>query len=232
MGKFIRVLALSSVSLLDGTRTKVQNYCQILVSYNICLPDSSLLLSTNFLHQHQYACANINTLQRLESTHTMTPQLIFGTASFGMDMTEFQDLSSVETILKILPDLGIHRLDSGARYPPMKPGRAEELIGETSELSAGFVVDTKVYTDTQKDGSGDLTPEAIEKSVHASLQRLRKPDGVGSSLDVHFCIGRVFLTKPGFRSTSSTRTEPTLPRRSKSRSSVSTSRLSKVIVRV
>ena len=232
MVEFSRVLALSSVSLLDGTRTKVQNYCQILVSYNICLPNSSLHLSTIFLHQHHRTFADNTRPQQIESGYTMTPHFIFGTASFGMDLTKFQDPSSVETILKILPDLGIHRLDSGARYPPMKPGRAEELIGETSELSARFVVDTKVYTDTQKDGSGDLTPEAIEKSVHASLQRLKKPDGVGSSLDVHLCIGRVFLTKPDFRSTSSMRTEPTLPRRSKSRSSVSTSRLSKVIVRV
>lgn len=108
----------------------------------------------------------------------MAPQLIFGTASFGMDLTEFQDPSSVRTLLKILQELGVHRLDSGARYPPMKPGRAEELIGETKELSAGFIIDTKVYTDTKTDGSGDLTCEAIEKSLHASLQRLKKSDGV------------------------------------------------------
>lgn len=112
----------------------------------------------------------------------MTPQLIFGTASFGMDLTEFQEPSSVQTLLKNLQELGIHRLDSGARYPPMKPGRAEELIGETKELSGGFITDTKVYTDTKTDGSRDLTGEAVEKSLQGSLQRLKKPDGVGSSL--------------------------------------------------
>lgn len=112
----------------------------------------------------------------------MTPQLIFGTACFGMDMTEFQGPSSVQTLLKNLQEIGIHRLDSGARYPPMKPGRAEELIGETKELSGGFIIDTKVYTDTQTDGSGDLTSEAIEKSLHSSLQRLKKSDGVGPTL--------------------------------------------------
>ncbi|MCJ1270486.1 hypothetical protein MMC22_010383 [Lobaria immixta] len=111
----------------------------------------------------------------------MSPQLIFGTASFGMDLTEFQDPQSVENLLKNLQELGIHRLDSGARYPPMKPGRAEELIGETKELRHSFIIDTKVYTNTQTDGSGDLTVEAIEKSLQASLQRLRKPGGWGVS---------------------------------------------------
>lgn len=109
----------------------------------------------------------------------MAPQLIFGTASFGMDMTDFQDAASVTSLLKTLQELDIHRLDSGARYPPMKPGRAEELIGETQELSGNFIVDTKVYTDVQKDGGGDLTSEAIEQSLHASLHRLERADGVG-----------------------------------------------------
>ena len=112
----------------------------------------------------------------------MSPQLIFGTASFGMDLTDFQDPSSVQTLLKSLQDLGVHRLDSGARYPPMKPGKAEELIGETKEFSGGFIIDTKVYTDIKTDGSGDLTIEAIEKSLQASLQRLKISDGVGSAL--------------------------------------------------
>lgn len=108
----------------------------------------------------------------------MAPQLIFGTASFGMDLTDFQDPSSVKALLQTLEELNVHRLDSGARYPPRNPGRAEELIGATRELSHSFVIDTKVYTDTGTDGSGDLTAEAIEKSLNASLQRLKKSDGV------------------------------------------------------
>ena len=112
----------------------------------------------------------------------MAPHLIFGTACFGMELSEFQHPSSVQNLLKNLQDLGIHRLDTGARYPPTKPGRAEELIGETKELSGSFTIDTKVYFDTQTDGSGHLTSEAIEKSSHASLQRLQKLDGVEPSL--------------------------------------------------
>ncbi|KAL8660691.1 MAG: hypothetical protein Q9202_006305 [Teloschistes flavicans] len=93
----------------------------------------------------------------------MAPEIIFGTATFAMDMTEFQDPISVHKVLKTLHEAGVRRLDSGARYPPLKPGRAEGLIGETKDVSECFLVDTKVYTDTGKDGSGDLTPEAIEK---------------------------------------------------------------------
>lgn len=109
----------------------------------------------------------------------MSPQIIFGTATFGMDMTEFQDSSTVQTLLETLKQMNVNRLDSGARYPPMKPGRAEELIGETKEISSTFTVDTKVYTDTSTDGSGDLTVAAIEQSVLASLERLKRPEGVG-----------------------------------------------------
>ncbi|KAI5918303.1 putative oxidoreductase [Camillea tinctor] len=108
----------------------------------------------------------------------MVPQLIFGTASFGMDMTEFQDVESVKKLLKTLKGLGINHLDSGARYPPLRPGRSEELIGEAQEISHSFVVDTKVYTNTANDGSGDLERDAMQISVAGSLQRLQRPDGV------------------------------------------------------
>ncbi|RYC64266.1 hypothetical protein CHU98_g1957 [Xylaria longipes] len=66
----------------------------------------------------------------------------------------------------------------GRPVPPTNPGRSEQLLGEARGLSRGFVIDTKVYTDTATDGSGDLTPEAISKSADASLQRLQRPEGV------------------------------------------------------
>lgn len=116
----------------------------------------------------------------------MPPQLIFGTAGFGMDQTEFQSVESIKSLLNTLQDLGIRRLDSGARYPPLNPGQSEALIGEARELSRDFLVDTKVYTDTRTDGSGDLTRDAVRKSVAGSLERLKRPEGMGVNvLHVH-----------------------------------------------
>ncbi|KAI1287516.1 putative oxidoreductase [Xylaria venustula] len=108
----------------------------------------------------------------------MAPQIVFGTAGFGMDKTAFQDAQSVKTLLSTLKDLGISRIDTGARYPPLNPGRSEELLGEARDISRDFTIDTKVFTDTKTDGSGDLTPEAISKSANSSLQRLQRPEGV------------------------------------------------------
>lgn len=111
----------------------------------------------------------------------MAPQLIFGTATFGMDLTEFQSAETVKPLLAVLKTLGITRLDTAARYPPLNPGRSEQLVGEGEAIKTGFLVDTKVYTDTKTDGSGDLTQEAIEKSVSASLERIQAPGGVSQS---------------------------------------------------
>ncbi|KAM7208144.1 putative oxidoreductase [Naviculisporaceae sp. PSN 640] len=108
----------------------------------------------------------------------MAPQLILGTASFGMDMTEFQDRDSVANLLGKLEDLGINRVDTAARYPPLKPGRSEELIGEAMGQLASqaltFRLDTKVYTNTATDGSGDLSREAVVRSLETSLERLQR----------------------------------------------------------
>lgn len=111
----------------------------------------------------------------------MAPCLIFETASFGMDITELQDMSSVKDMLKALRDLGIYRLDTGARYPPLQPGRAEEPLGEASELIINYNIDTNTYTDTRTDRSGDLTKEAISKPTTASRQRLKVTNGVRST---------------------------------------------------
>ncbi|KAI1121748.1 putative oxidoreductase [Nemania abortiva] len=109
----------------------------------------------------------------------MAPQIIFGTSTLGMDGSALQDANSVKFLLQTLRGLGITRLDTAARYPPRNLGRAEELLGEARELSHDFVIDTKVYTDTKKkDGSGDLTRNAISKSVGESLERLQRPKGV------------------------------------------------------
>ncbi|KAI9658639.1 MAG: hypothetical protein M1821_002199 [Bathelium mastoideum] len=101
------------------------------------------------------------------------PVLIFGTATFGMDMTSFQDSEDIKNILQTLKKLDIVHLDTAARYPPLNPGRSEQLIGETIELSKDFTIDTKVAFG-QGDPSGSLTPDSIETSVKASFERLQR----------------------------------------------------------
>lgn len=102
----------------------------------------------------------------------MPPKLIFGTGGLGMAGTgSFQDAESVRLLMSTLKELEITNLDTAARYPPPSPGLAEQLVGETAD---GFVVDTKVLTDTRTDGSGDLKKETMEKSVNESLGRLKR----------------------------------------------------------
>ena len=157
----------------------------------------------------------------------MAPQLIFGTATFGMDATDFQDVDSIQNLLRILQDMGIDHLDTGARYPPMRPGKAEELIGESTKLSAGFTLDTKVYIDTQKDGSGDLEAKAVEQSMQSSLKRLKRSKVSTNQSRMQAAK----LTDPKARSMSCMRIEPILLRRWKSRSWLSIGRSNKAIVK-
>lgn len=105
----------------------------------------------------------------------MSPQLIYGTATFGMGLTEFQDADSVKNMLNLLQSLGISRLDTAPRYPPLSPGRAEELLGEASDLTGDFTVDSKIYTDTKTNGGGDLSQNAMKVSIDGSLARLKRP---------------------------------------------------------
>ena len=102
----------------------------------------------------------------------MPPQLLFGTATFGMDGTTFQSAETIHPLLTVLRTQGIHRLDTGARYPPMNPGRTEQLIGSANNPALELAIDTKVLTSTP-DGSGDLTQPRVRESVNASLERLR-----------------------------------------------------------
>lgn len=104
----------------------------------------------------------------------MAPKLIFGTATFGMEPGSLTDAPSVGELLTTLKSIGIDRLDTAPRYPPFHPGRSEELIGEVADLSGEFVVDTKLFTDTATDGSGDLNKESMERSIEQSLRRLQR----------------------------------------------------------
>ncbi|KAF2646793.1 putative oxidoreductase [Massarina eburnea CBS 473.64] len=103
----------------------------------------------------------------------MAPQLIFGTATFGM-AAAFNNPEDVKSLLTALKSLNINHLDTAARYPPTNPWKSEELIGEAEELSRSFVVDTKCYTDTATNGSGDLEKDKMEESVGKSLGLLHR----------------------------------------------------------
>lgn len=96
----------------------------------------------------------------------MAPTIIFGTATFGMDMSSFQGVQSVQQLLDVLEELGVSRLDTAPRYPPLKPGRAEELLGGVRK--DGFVIDTKVFTA----GGGALSLAQMDDSISKSLARL------------------------------------------------------------
>ncbi|KAG4217335.1 hypothetical protein PC116_g34184 [Phytophthora cactorum] len=63
----------------------------------------------------------------------MPPQLIFDTAGFGIDKTEFHDAESVKATLSTLRGLGTRRLDTAARYRAAEPG----TLGGTSRRGKG-----------------------------------------------------------------------------------------------
>lgn len=101
----------------------------------------------------------------------MAPTIHFGTATFGMDMSSFQDTESVEEALALLKRLKIEHIDTAPRYPPLNPGRSEQLLGGAREPNdiGGFVVDTKVFTA----GDGALSQAQMDDSVSKSLERLK-----------------------------------------------------------
>ncbi|KAJ7263997.1 NADP-dependent oxidoreductase domain-containing protein [Mycena haematopus] len=97
------------------------------------------------------------------------PELIFGTANVGSVWTTPKDISA---LTQQLLDGGIRRLDTAARYPPSDPGASQRTLGAHSLGSQGFAIDTKILAWTA-DGSGEMTPEAIKKSVNDSLEALK-----------------------------------------------------------
>ncbi|KAJ6509042.1 NADP-dependent oxidoreductase domain-containing protein [Mycena sanguinolenta] len=97
------------------------------------------------------------------------PELIFGTANVGSVWATPEDINK---LAHELSDGGIRRLDTAARYPPTNPGESQRILGAHSFGSQGFAIDTKILAWTA-DGSGEMTPEAIEKSVTNSLEVLK-----------------------------------------------------------
>jgi aflatoxin B1 aldehyde reductase len=103
---------------------------------------------------------------------TMTsPTLIFGGATIGQN---FPTASSVQALLDLLKQHQITHIDTADRYPPGKFGLSETLLGEVQAANQGFSISTKIFMDPAAgNGEGELTPEAIERSLAGSLGRLR-----------------------------------------------------------
>ncbi|KAJ6584731.1 NADP-dependent oxidoreductase domain-containing protein [Mycena capillaripes] len=99
----------------------------------------------------------------------VSPQLIFGTANVGSVWTNSED---IKTLAQLLCDSGIQCLDTAARYPPSAPGASQRTLGAYSLGTQGFAIDTKILA-FSPDGSGKMTPEAIQKSVNESLEALQ-----------------------------------------------------------
>ncbi|KAH8430918.1 uncharacterized protein LDX57_008582 [Aspergillus melleus] len=96
------------------------------------------------------------------------PKLIFGAASFGMD---FASPEEIQEVLDYLKRNKITHIDTASRYPPIAPGRSEELLGETKAVNQGFTIDTKIFTQTSNQG-GHMESSAVEQSVKISLRRI------------------------------------------------------------
>jgi aryl-alcohol dehydrogenase-like predicted oxidoreductase len=93
------------------------------------------------------------------------PAPIFGGASIG---DSYKTVSEVTVLSDIIKHAGIRQIDTAARYANTQ---SETLIGGAI-LPAIFDIDTKIWVETA-DGSGTLTTAAIEKSLLASLERLK-----------------------------------------------------------
>ena len=97
------------------------------------------------------------------------PKLIFGAASLG---DKFATVKDVSDLLKVLKSHGITTIDTAGLYPPTNKGASERLLGECGAAEDGFTIDTKILV-TSMEADGTLKPEAIEKSISASIERLQ-----------------------------------------------------------
>jgi aryl-alcohol dehydrogenase-like predicted oxidoreductase len=95
-------------------------------------------------------------------------RLVLGTMTFGAPVSQ----GDAASMLDLAEEAGITMLDTANGYAG---GRSEEIIGA---LLAGrrerFTVASKVgIANPDAQGAAPLSPEAIERCVHASLRRLR-----------------------------------------------------------
>ncbi|KAJ7750664.1 NADP-dependent oxidoreductase domain-containing protein [Mycena maculata] len=96
----------------------------------------------------------------------------------------------VAELLTELKALGIHRIDTAARYLPTNPGASERLLGEARAAHEGFTIDTKILI--AGDGAGSLEPAPINRSLHESYARLGLEETVSicqAPVNVLYCHG-------------------------------------------
>ncbi|KAF5627084.1 hypothetical protein F52700_8567 [Fusarium sp. NRRL 52700] len=97
------------------------------------------------------------------------PQIIFGTASIGYGSLAEED--AVRKFLQVATDNAINHLDTAASYPTEEAtGITEVLLGNAK--SGEWTIDTRVAI--SRDLRGALAPEAIEKSLNTSLEKLHQ----------------------------------------------------------
>ncbi|KAG8162129.1 hypothetical protein KVR01_007894 [Diaporthe batatas] len=108
------------------------------------------------------------------------PRLIFGGSSIGDHYATPQEVTGLLQRLRVT---GIRELDTAARYPAIKFGASEQLLGEVGAAAQGFAVDTKILV-LSTDGNGSLEPAKIQDSVSKSRVALQM--GV-EKLNVLYC---------------------------------------------
>lgn len=108
------------------------------------------------------------------------PRLIFGGSLIGDAYATPQEVSE---LLQRLKEAGINELDTAARYPAIKFGASEQLLGEVGAAAQGFAVDTKILV-LGADGNGSLEPAKIRDSVSKSCEALKMG---GKRLNVLYC---------------------------------------------
>ncbi|POS72959.1 hypothetical protein DHEL01_v208649 [Diaporthe helianthi] len=115
------------------------------------------------------------------------PRLIFGGSGIGDDYATAQDVTE---LLERLKAAGVKELDTAARYPAIKFGASEQLLGEVGAAAQGFAVDTKILL-LSPDGNGSLEPAKILDSVSKSREALKMG---GEKLNVLYCHAADFET--------------------------------------
>ncbi|KAG8675862.1 hypothetical protein FPOAC2_01943 [Fusarium poae] len=99
------------------------------------------------------------------------PQIIFGTASIGYGSLAEED--AIQQFLQVASDNGVKQLDTAASYPTEEAtGQTEVLLGKVKSSEQDWLIDTRVAI--SRNLLGCLAPDAIEKSLNTSLERLHQ----------------------------------------------------------